>query len=282
VIGFSGCRKESTTKVNKIDGAEMVLIPAGEFLMGTSEEELAAWLKAHPDATREWFSHEMPQHKVYLDAYYMYKHPVTVAQYRMFCEATGRAMPLAPVWKWQDTHPIVYVTWDDAQAYAAWAGASLPTEAQWEKAARGTDGRIYPWGNEWDASKAQCSKERLGDAGRTAPVGSFPAGASPYGALDMAGNVWEWCADWYGREYYTNAPARNPPGPTEAQATLLDLPVIKDGRLVWEKGKPRVLRGGSWSDTNPVNFRAANRFFYNPTNRNYNYGFRCVLRSPGP
>lgn len=271
------------TKINQNDGAEMVLIPAGEFLMGSSEAEITAWLKAHSDAKRESFANELPQHKVYLDAYYMYKTEVTVAQYRKFCAATKREMPLEPFWKWQETHPIVNVTLDDASAYAVWAGASLPTEAQWEKAARGTDERLYPWGNTWDAGKAQCSKVEFGDAKGPAPVGSFPAGVSPYGCLDMAGNVWEWCADWYAKDYYKDAPARNPTGPTVAQASLVALILIdEDGYYVIEKGKARVLRGGCWCYYYPRNFRTAYRSNGSPTYRSDDYGFRCVVRSPGP
>jgi len=121
-------------------GAEMVYVPAGEFLMGSKEGE------GDDD--------ERPQHTVYLDAYWIYKTEVTVAQYRKFCQATGRQMPEEPsVQAWTDDHPIVNVSWDDAVAYGKWAGAALPTEAQWEKAARGTDGRQYPWGNDWDAQK---------------------------------------------------------------------------------------------------------------------------------
>ncbi len=209
-------------KTNPKDGAEMILIPAGEFLMGTSEKELAALLKANK---REWFTDEMPQHKVYLDAYYMYKTEVTVAQYRKFCTTTNRKMPTEPDWKWQDTHPIVNVSWDDATAYADWAGVALPTEAQWEKAARGGDGRIYPWGNTWDETK--CANWMNSGEGKGAnSVGSFPTGDSPYGVMDMAGNVEELCADWYGADYYKNAPVKNHSGPAT--------------------GDIHSLRGGSW------------------------------------
>jgi len=267
------------TKTNEKDGAEMCLIPAGEFLMGTSEEELAAWLKAHPEYKREWFANQMPQHTVYLDAYYMYKTEVTVAQYRKFCEATGRAMPREPDWKWQDTHPIVNVTWDDAQAYATWAGASLPTEAQWEKAARGGDRRVFPWGDAWPPPNGagNFADETCKASGKfpgwtfidgytdgyvyTSPVGSFVA--NPYGLHDLAGNVWEWCADWYGEEYYKNAPARNPAGPAT--------------------GTARLVRGWSWDNGNPRYVRAAYRGIYHPAGGVDGVnGFRCVLRLPGP
>jgi formylglycine-generating enzyme required for sulfatase activity len=224
----------------------MVLIPAGEFLMGSKDGE------ADDD--------ERPQHKVYLTGYWIYRTEVTVAQYRKFCQATGRQMPPEPESGWQNTHPIVNVTWEDAAAYAQWAGAALPTEAQWEKAARGTDGQVYPWGNDWDGDKCQNSVGNK-NAGNTAPVGSFPAGASPYGALDMAGNVWEWCADWYDAGYYKNAPTRNPTAPAT--------------------GTWRVLRGGSWYCAYLVGFRAAFRSGSRPTFR-HRLGFRCVLRSPGP
>jgi len=128
--------KEGNRHINAKDRAEVVYIPAGEFTMGSK-----------PGVGK---SDEQPEHKVDLDGYWIYQTKVTVAQYRQFCQATGRSMPNAPSWGWKDDHPIVSVTWDDATAYAKWAGAALPTEAQWEKAARGTDGRIYPWGNEWD------------------------------------------------------------------------------------------------------------------------------------
>jgi formylglycine-generating enzyme required for sulfatase activity len=234
-----------TTQINPKDGAEMVYVAAGEFLMGSKEGE--------------GYSDERPQHTVYLDGYWIYKTEVTVAQYRKFCQATGRAMPSVPSWGWQDAHPIVNVTWDDAVAYATWAGASLPTEAEWEKAARGTDGRLYPWGNEWDRSK--CSNSVSGPPDKTSPVGSFPEGASPYGALDMAGNVWEWCADWYDQGYYQSSPLRNPTGPAT--------------------GSARALRGGSWGNHTPDYFCAANRVNYTPTYWCNHYGFRCALRSPG-
>jgi formylglycine-generating enzyme required for sulfatase activity len=235
-------------RVNPKDGAAMVYVPAGEFLMGST------------DADKNAYDDEKPQHRVYLDGYWIYQTEVTVAQYRKFCQAMGRQMPPEPEWKWQDAHPIVNVTWDDAAAYAAWAGAALPTEAQWEKAARGSDGRIYPWGKEWDGAK--CVNSVGGNApGGTKPVGGMPAGVSPYGCLDMAGNVWEWCADWDDDMYYRNAPSRNPTGPAT--------------------GTMRLLRGGSWRHPYPDFFRAADRDGSSPGDRGDYGGFRCVLRSPG-
>ncbi len=245
-----------TTKVNPKDGAEMVLVPAGEFLMGSKDDDKLAG------------ANEKPQHKVNLDSYYIYKTEVTVVQYRKFCEATKRAMPKEPSWKWQDTHPIVNVTWDDAVAYAKWAGVNLPTEAQWEKAARGTDGRIYPWGNKWDETKcANWSNSGEGDTPKgTHSDGSFPAGASPYGMMDMAGNVWEWCADWYGADYYKTAPAKNSTGPAT--------------------GSFHVLRGGSWyngyGDYYGIVNRGACRSGRYPGNCDIIIGLRCAVASPVP
>ena len=243
--------------VNPIDGAELVWVPAGEFLMG---------MEAGPYDGR-------PERRVHLDGFWIYKHEVTVAQYRKFCAATGRDMPRAPSWGRHDDDPIVHVTWRDAADYAAWAGTALPTEAQWEKAARGTDGRQYPWGWKWD--DARCNTWSAVEAGRdgplesgkgyrrTRPVGSYPDGASPYGCLDMAGNVWEWCADWYDADYYREAPASNPPGPATGDA--------------------RVIRGGSCYEMCDAGlflgaFRCAGRYMVQVSSyHNLDLGFRCAV-----
>lgn len=206
--------------INPEIGAEMVHIPAGDFLYGEDKE------------------------RKNLPAYDIMKYPVTVAQYRQFCKATGRSMPSAPEWGWKEDHPVVNVTWYDAAAYSAWAGLALPTEEEWEKAARGTDGREYPWGNGWDAAK--CCNSVGQSPGQTAPVGQHPSDVSPYGVQDIAGNVWEWCDSWY---------------------TFNSM---------------RVLRGGAWSDGDPESFRTADRYLSDPSNSLIYLGFRCVLRSPEP
>jgi formylglycine-generating enzyme required for sulfatase activity len=267
--------KAGEVRINPRDGAEMVWVPAGEFLMGSTDEHVAAELekyegKEQRDLMKFVFDFQKPQRKVYPDGYWMYKHEVTVAQYRKFCKATGRKMPEAPKWGWKDDHPMVLVTWQDAAKYAKWARVSLPTEAQWEKAARGTDGRIYPWGNKWDASKcANGVRERLNG---TMPAGSYPAGASPYGAMDMAGNVWEWCADWFDPNYYKNAPSRNPSGPSKA----VEFTTPISGKVTGA----RVLRGGSWSFNLDCGCQCARRYCNAPDFRSYYYfGFRCA-RTP--
>jgi formylglycine-generating enzyme required for sulfatase activity len=254
----------------------MVHVPAGEFIMGSDE-----------------YSEEQPVHTVYLDAFYIDKYEVTNAQFAAFVSATGHETDAERTgcgwaydgdnWDcvqgvdWQhpfgpdtdlagkDEHPVVQVSWNDAKAYCEWAGARLPTEAEWEKAVRGTDGRTYPWGNAFDGSRVNfcdrnCEvdwKDTGADDGyaRTAPVGSYPAGASPYGALDMAGNVWEWVADWYDSGYYAASPESNPKG--------------------LASGDERVLRGGSW-DSNEAYVRAANRARYPPDGTTLNVGFRCA------
>jgi formylglycine-generating enzyme required for sulfatase activity len=200
-------------KINPQDGAEMVYVPAGPFLMGDDDRE------------------DNKRHTVTLSGYYIYKNLVTVGMYRRYCEATGKVMPDPPRWGWKDDHPMVKMTWDEAKAYCEWAGGKLPTEAQWEKAARGTDGRKYPWGDEFDQSKLWASKAEFRDAGSTAPVGSFPAGASPYGVLDMAGNAWQWCEDWYDKELILSSTKQ--PGNSANDGLPSDL---------------HVLRGGSWGD----------------------------------
>ncbi|MGH8055724.1 MAG: formylglycine-generating enzyme family protein, partial [Candidatus Entotheonellia bacterium] len=199
-------------------------------------------------------SDEKPAHRVYLDAFYIDASEVTNARYSKFMQATGRQAPRY----WNDTkfnasdQPVVGVTWDDAEAYCTWASKRLATEAEWEKAARGTDGRTYPWGDQWERTKANTSE---GGPGRPTPVGSYEGGKSPHGAYDTAGNVWEWVADWYGEQYYRNSPGRNSRGP--------------------ERSDGRVLRGGSWS-FNPFNARASDRNWYIPDRRYDDVGLRCA------
>jgi iron(II)-dependent oxidoreductase len=234
------------TIINPKDGKEMILIPASEFVMGSDEGE----------------EREKPPHKVYIDPFYISRYPVTNGEYKKFVDATKYSPP-SP---WQngkippgkENHPVVNVSWNDAVVYAQWAGARLPTEAEWEKAASWDDikkeKRVYPWGKDFDASKCNTSESGIGD---TTPVGKYsPRGDSFYGVADMAGNVWEWCADWYDANYYKNSPRENPKGPAS--------------------GQYRVLRGGSWvSDRYLV--RAACRDMYDPDRRSRDYGFRVVV-----
>jgi sulfatase modifying factor 1 len=211
----------SQIRRNMPDDAEMVWVPEGEFLMGDDKR------------------------RVHVDDYWIYKYPVTVAQYMAFCDATGHERPNKPEWGWRHDHPVVNVSWHDASAYCDWAGVSLPTETEWEKAARGTDGRQFPWGNEWDADKCQCSHKEYGDAKSTAPVTDYPEGISSCGAWHMAGSAWEWC----------------------------------DDRLAGGI-ESRVVRGGAWYYLHPDDFRCAYRNKLPPVHRYYDLGFRGVFR-PG-
>ncbi|HEY3416320.1 MAG TPA: SUMF1/EgtB/PvdO family nonheme iron enzyme, partial [Armatimonadota bacterium] len=233
---------------NTKDGAALVWVPAGDFIRGSAPQEVADLLQRTP----RWnFSAEMPRRTVYLDGYWVYQCEVTVAQYRRFCRETKRRMPQPPTQGWEEMQPIVNVSWGDAAAYAAWAGARLPTEAEWEKAARGTDARRYPWGNTWDPRLSNTDSQRLW------PVGSFPQGASPYGALDMAGNAWEWCADRFNAQYYEYGATRNPIGAIA--------------------GPTCCVRGGGYGPGGSLLARCANRGQADPaTGWTDLIGFRCV------
>lgn len=245
----------------------MVLIPAGEFEMGSISGE----------------SDEKPAHTVYLDAFYIDKYEVTNEQYRKFVRATGYKEPtgyklMNEQWKsgfkpWSehnfggDKNPVVCVTWEDANAYCKWAGKRLPTEAEWEKSARGKlEGKIYVWGDNFPPLKnaGNFDDENAVDKdvitgyndgyAFTAPVGRFTPNG--YGLFDMAGNVWEWVADWYSKDYYLNSPKSNPMGPNS--------------------GEYHILRGGAWDYSLGRLLRVSVRAS-SPSVSTWNLGFRCAM-----
>ncbi len=220
----------------------MVVVPAGWFWMGQDDG---------PESNR-------PQHAVYLDAFAMDRTEVTMAAFAEFVAATGYQAKgwESDVRKVHAGEPAAGIVWQDADSYCRWIGKRLPTEAEWEKAARGTDKRIYPWGNQWNADCANTTDSGYGRAGLPVPVGSFLDGASPYGALDMAGNVAEWVSDYFDADYYAISPERNPTGPD----------IVVD----------HVLRGGSWASPSAH----AQTFFRDSSHsarRNPRVGFRCAL-----
>jgi|GEM_PF-4727954 len=241
---------------------EFITIAAGNFTMGSSNGE------GDPD--------EEPRHTVHLDAYDIGKYEVTNAQYAVFVALSDYAAE----GDWQNAggsltgyagsypnSPVISVTWNDAKAFCDYYGYRLPTEAEWEKAARGTDTRTYPWGNTWDQNLCNNwdgpltgNKANILSGRGTLPVGYLPSGASPYECMDMAGNVWEWCQDWYGATYYSSSPSSNPQGPVS--------------------GTERVLRGGAWSDSGAGVFRCAIRHSNDPVSWVYNLGFRCARGVP--
>jgi formylglycine-generating enzyme required for sulfatase activity len=239
----SHSRSQERTASAQSPDRSMALVPAGEFIMGSITGD----------------ADEQPVHRVFVDAFSMDRYQVSVGQYAKFLEATSQASP--PDWSIMNksrhqTRPVVNVDWADADAYCAWAGKRLPTEAEWEKAARGTDGRIYPWGNELPTGfRANSMKEKWSNHWVLMPVGMFEEGMSPYGIYDMAGNVWEWVSDWYDQDYYTYSPSKNPTGPL--------------------KGESKVIRGGSWG-SGPKDLRSADRDTHVPSARGLGTGFRCA------
>ena len=234
--------REKTVSIQSHEGS-MAVVPAGEFIMGSSMGE----------------ADEQPVHWVYVETFFMDKYPVSVSQYARFLDATSQEAP--PDWSIMNRsqhqkRPIANVDWPEAKAYCTWAGKRLPTEAEWEKAARGIDGRTYPWGNEHPTKFfANASRDNWNNHGALTPVGTFEEGKSPYDIYDMAGNVWEWVSDWYDPDYYKTSPSRNPTGPST--------------------GESKVIRGGSWG-SRPDALRSANREIHSPSIRGLGTGFRCA------
>jgi formylglycine-generating enzyme required for sulfatase activity len=237
----------------------MVWVAPGDFIMGSSDADMTAIARQHPDWRADWFVQEQPQRRVSLPGYWIYRYPVTVAQFQACCEATEWHMPAAPEWGWQADHPMVNVSWSDIMHYAEWAQATIPTEAQWEKAARGTEGNTWPWGNTWMPD--YCS--HAANTASTQAVNAHPENISVYGACDMVGNVWEWCQAAPIGEYM-HAPSRSPQRKAPSASG-------------------HVLRGGSWQCAFAAYLRCAYRCFEcdvqrgRGTYRRPTVGFRCVV-----
>lgn len=252
-----------TIRSNPIDGANLVFIPEGEFTMGLSEDQVQFLLSICPDCNADHFYASQPPHPVYLDAFWIYQTEVTNAMYTACVRAQSCPRPsdigsnTRPEY-WgnpaYDDYPVVFVNWFAAQQYCEWAGGRLPTDAEWEKAARGTDARIFPWGDEPPNPTLANTGDRNGD---TRAVGSYPAGASPYGVLDMTGNVWEWTADWHDLNYYRFSPLDNPQGPDSSP----------DGS--------RSGRSGGWYWHGAFG-SAAYHDWWEPENVSSETGFRCA------
>ena len=236
---------------SKIPG--MILIPKGKFIMGNNSGRIDA----------------RPAHEIYLDDYYIDKYEVSNKDYKKFIDATGYSAPnvdtnkypWAKQYNWHNNTypkgtenlPVVLVNWNDANAYAKWCGKRLPTEAEWEKAAKGPNNLLFPWGNEWDSTKCNVSSSGIKT---TLPVNSNKNGISGYGVFNMIGNVWEWCSDYYDKDYYKVSPKISPKGP--------------------EVGATRIIRGGSWNTFGNNNFRCDSRESQFPSVKSLDIGFRCV------
>jgi formylglycine-generating enzyme len=241
---------------NPADSTEMVLIPGGWFQMGSGDED--------PHA----YSSEKPPHLHYVSPFYLGITCVTRAQFETFVKETGYKGGEYPgtgndyyeqwgTWKNDPpAHPVRSVNWHDARAYCAWADLRLPTEAEWELAARGYRSLRYPWGHDWEDGKRVCWYNQKGPTGATTPVFGHPEGVSPFGTFQQSGNLWEWCEDAYESDVYKRYAKEDFAIPTE--------------------GNSRVLRGGSWLYEDPRLFRGAYRNNYSPKNRNNRYGFRAA------
>jgi formylglycine-generating enzyme required for sulfatase activity len=276
VLAQAAPQAEPQSPKDEVPG--MSLVPAGEFWMGRMVSyyyDRIQWLfRPYMD--------DRPVHSTYVDAFYMDKYEVTNTDYARFTEATARGKP----WHWgggkitagQENWPVYNVNWEDAQAYCSWAGKRLPTEAEWEKAARGgLDRKSYPWGDELTEAQKK-DDSRYGEQSPAkkrahyafpngpAPVGSYPA--TGYDLYDLVGNVWEWTADWYEREYYVLSPEKNPKGP--------------------DTGKYKVLRGGGWSTKGqniPQKYdllAVHSRNYADPTQSSNSFGFRCAKSAEEP
>jgi toxoflavin biosynthesis protein ToxD len=245
---------------------QLVKIPSGKFLMGSTKEQAAQVTKEGGDDWKKWVEWEQPQHTVELSEYSIGKYPITNREYQAFV----REAKYKPPRGWdgdqfpadKGSHPVVYVSWDDATAYCKWLSEKsgkqyrLPTEAEWEKAARGEDGRVYAWGNDFDPKKANTGEARIGD---TSDVGKFsPQGDSPYACADMIGNVWEWCNDWFDENEYKDRVDKITKTPQGSP-----------------KGSLRVLRGGSFN-SNLRNARCAYRGGNLPNVTYHGFGFRVA------
>jgi iron(II)-dependent oxidoreductase len=262
--GVAAPKEEKPGRIrNEKDGSEMVLVSAGTFLYGSRVDD------------KEAYSHEKPQQSLSLLDFYIDVYPVTNDQYCKFLNEMGPDCNIMERWialsfygkekcrirqnrgiygieNGFAKYPVIYVSWSGADEYAKWSGKRLPSEVEWEKAARGTDGRKYPWGN--DFIKDRCNSLENG-LRHTTEVTKYTNGKSPYGCYDMAGNVWEWCTDWYSEDN--------------------DKSKVKDIQKGPEKGEFRVLRGGSWDDY-PQSLHCADRNWNAPDARNNRLGFRCV------
>jgi formylglycine-generating enzyme required for sulfatase activity len=251
LAGTASTGAQSPSPGGANDEAELVLIPAGEFTMG------------HKDSYDT-----LPVRRMNLSAFYIDKYEVTNKRYKRFIDATGYKVPwsqdpavAAYAWNWQarmypegkGDDPVVLVSWEDARAFCAWAGKAIPTEAQWEKAARGADGKPYPWGNSWEAAKANTAESGVK---QTAPSGSFKADVSEYGVNDLAGNVSEWVEEWF---------APYPGNPMTSYE---------------ERNKYRVLRGGSWDYSHSI-ANGYHRQYALPQSQMAAIGFRCVKAADG-